>query len=85
MSSFIDLAAGEDAVTRISWSLRAVKAADAAAAAAHMSAMERLILHFLRKQRFEESNHSNDRRNPRFTIVKEDLFKFGKQTPEYQM
>ena len=79
------LTAVEDAVTRISWSLRAVNAAEVAAAAADMSATERLILQLLWKKHLEESNPSTDRRNPRFTIAKEELFKFGEQTPEYQM
>jgi hypothetical protein len=81
--SFIDLAAGEDAVTRISWSLRAVNAADAAAAAAQTSATGCLILQFFRKRKFfEESNFRPDRRNPCFTIEKEDLFKLAEQIPE---
>jgi hypothetical protein len=78
--SFIDLAAGEDAVTRISWSLRAVNAADAAA---QTSATGCLILQFFRKRKcFEESNFRPDRRNPCFTIEKEDLFKLAEETPE---
>jgi hypothetical protein len=66
MSSFVDLAVGEDAVTRISWLLRAVNAA--AAAAAHMSAMGCVILQFFRKERFEESNSRPDRRKT-FTVI----------------
>lgn len=85
MSSFVDLATGEDAVTRISWSLKAVNAADAAAAAAHMSARGCLILQFFLKQYFEESKLGPDRRNPYFTIEKEDLFKLAEQAPEYQV
>lgn len=44
MSSFIDSAAGDDAVTRISLSLGALNAADADAAAAQRSATGCLIL-----------------------------------------
>jgi len=62
ISSFVDLATGEDAVTRISWSLRAVNEADAAAATAHMIVTGRLIIQFLRKERSGESNPRPDTR-----------------------